>query len=243
MATEETDVVVHPIQGDALWDLTREARTALSAIIGYSEMIIEDLGDGEPSAKDDLQKIRGASSKVLSLVARLEAHVDAAKTEAITDPLTGVGNRRAFERHCTNLLLDQDQELSLVLVDVDHFKAINDSFGHLVGDQVLKGVVKRCRSAIRDSDTLCRFAGDEFVILLPATAHAEASRVAGRIRDLIVDEPIRTSKGAIPVSVSVGVSMRAMDDQAPHDLLERADQAMYKAKESGRNQVATLHAP
>lgn len=241
MSDDETNIDLQTLQGEALWDITMQARTALAAIVGYSEMIIEDLGDGEPSACDDLKKIRGASNKVLDLVTRLEAHVDAVKAEAATDPLTGVGNRRAFERRCEHLLRDATRGLALVLVDVDHFKAINDNHGHLVGDQVLKGVVKRCRNAIRDSDVLCRFAGDEFVVLLPNADETEAGHVAKRVRDLIVDTPIRTSKGDIPVSASVGVAVRAMEDTAPHDLLERADRAMYRAKEGGRNQVVSLH--
>lgn len=229
------------VASDELADITREARTELSAIDGYSEILIEDLVGSNPSAQGDLEKIRGASSRVLSLVARLEQYVNHARAEASRDPLTGIANRRTFESRCGTLFgADPDVQMSVVLIDLDKFKIVNDTYGHLVGDQVLQAVVERTRHAIRESDLLARLAGDEFVVLLPATPPGLAFQVADRIRSAVASSPVSSSKGQIEVSVSVGVATRRLQDRTVNDLVDRADRSMYAAKHGGRDQVASL---
>jgi len=219
-------------------DLTYEARTQLDNIIGFSEMLQED--DGQSSeARDDLDQIHQAALRVLDLVSRLEAHVNATRAQATLDPLTGIANRRYFEERC-RAMFDQNPkvELSVVLIDLDKFKRVNDNYGHLVGDDVLKAVVARCRHAVRDADMVARLAGDEFVVLLPATLPDEAIRIAARIRDFVGNAPLETRKGPLPVTVSVGVANRRVDDQSITDVIERADRAMYVSKERGRDMVS-----
>src|SRR3954470_7141330 len=155
---------------------------------------------------------------------------------ATTDPLTGCRNRRSFysefqthwgraERY--------NELLSCVMVDVDHFKRINDRYGHSVGDQVLQHIAERLRSLVRDCDLICRYGGEEFCVLLPQT-NLEAAKQAGeRYRKMIETSPC----GSISVTVSVGVSSIKLGAKTPLELLDQADKALYGAKRSGRNRV------
>jgi diguanylate cyclase (GGDEF)-like protein len=227
------------VRSDLLRDLTREARDQLSAIDGFSELLAEDVGNACPASLSDIARIREAAARVLDLVTLLEKQVDSERAEAARDPLTGIANRRALHAH-GEVLFCSHAEISVVLIDVDRFKDINDRFGHLVGDDVLKGVVERCRRAVRDSDLLGRLAGDEFLLLLPDTPHHEALRVAHRVRAGISSRPMSTSKGLVSVTASVGVACRDGSDETLAVLVERADRAMYTAKTDGRDRVISL---
>jgi diguanylate cyclase (GGDEF)-like protein len=221
------------VRTDVLRDLTREARTALESILGYTELLVEDLGGAHPGASDDLARIRAASQHVMSLVTRLEHQVDSARREADRDPLTGVANRRVLEARAASILAT-DGELSLLLIDLDRFKEVNDRFGHLVGDEVLRAVVERCRRAVRDTDLIARFAGDEFVLLLPGSPHAVAQRVAARVAHNVSADPVRTQRGPVPITASVGVATRQGGDRSLELLIDRADRAMYEVKAKKR---------
>ena len=227
------------VRSDLLRDLTREARDQLSAIDGFSELLAEDVGALLPGSVADIARIREAASRVLDLVALLQNQIDTERAEAARDPLTGVANRRALHLR-GELLFHAHEQISVVLIDIDRFKDINDRFGHLVGDDVLKGVVERIRKAVRERDLLGRFAGDEFLLLLPDTPHHEALRVAHRVRTGISSRPISTSKGLVSVTASVGVACRDRRDDTLAVLVERADQAMYTAKSDGRDRVISL---
>ena len=165
----------------------------------------------------------------MALVTRLEQQVDTAREEAAHDPLTGVANRRRLEAQAASLLATED-EFSVVIIDLDHFKDINDTFGHLVGDEVLKAVVERCRRAVRDSDLVTRFAGDEFVLLLPGSSQEVALRVAARVTQHLSSHPVQTQRGPVAVSASIGIATRRAGDLTFEALLERADRAMYEMK-------------
>ncbi|MEN0061721.1 MAG: diguanylate cyclase [Myxococcota bacterium] len=219
-------------------DLTYEARTQLDSIIGFSEMLSEDESQSA-EALDDLDQIHQAALRVLQLVSRLEAHVNATREQATLDPLTGIANRRFFEERC-ELMFSQSPpvDFSVVLIDLDKFKHVNDTYGHLVGDDVLKAVVGRCRAAVRDSDMVARLAGDEFVVLLSSAAPGEAVTIAARIRDSVAGAPLSTRKGDLPVTVSVGVANRRAEDGSITDVIERADRAMYRSKNQGRDMVS-----
>ena len=239
MATEEHHTV-GGVDSAELKRLTFDTRTELATIIGATEILCEDLSD-KPFAIADLEGIRSSAQKIQELITRLEMHTNRAREAAVLDPLTGIANRRAFEARCQTLFetAGADVAMSLVLIDLDKFKNVNDTYGHLVGDEVLKGVVDRCRKAIRESDHLARLAGDEFVLLLPHTPPEEAMRVADRLRHSVVEHPIATGKGPLPVSVSVGVATWRIGDSL-QDLVERADRAMYVSKHDGRNRITAL---
>lgn len=163
---------------------------------------------------------------------------------ATVDPLTNAFNRRYFfDRAQVELEIAKlrKNRTSILLLDIDHFKKINDTYGHPVGDQILIGMVALCEGNLREMDTLARLGGEEFVILLPETDLAEARHIAERLRRTLEHTPIQTDAGPLHVTISIGaLSHPTTDDDLPvHKLVQQADQAMYLAKRSGRNRVVT----
>jgi len=157
---------------------------------------------------------------------------------AITDGLTDTYNRRHFFELAENEFNRArrfQHPVSAIMFDVDHFKQINDTYGHAIGDQVLRVVAERCRESIRDIDILGRYGGEEFAIILPATDLSGALSVAERLRRSIADVPIPTERDDVTITISLGVASNAQDVAA---LVNRADAAMYAAKQAGRNCVA-----
>lgn len=161
---------------------------------------------------------------------------------ATLDGLTGTYNRRHF-MEVAQLQLESakrfSQPFATVMLDVDLFKSVNDRHGHAVGDQVLRAVAERCRSALRSIDVLGRYGGEEFAIVLPGTTRAAGATVlAERIRCAVADEAIQTDAGPVRVTISLGVAeMNAQTDDLAA-ILKRADAALYEAKQAGRNRVA-----
>jgi diguanylate cyclase (GGDEF)-like protein len=161
---------------------------------------------------------------------------------AEVDPLTGLLNRRGLERVLDAELLPRMRlgyDLVAVMVDCDEFKAVNDTFDHVAGDLVLRQVAERIRSALRPGDPLARVGGDEFLVLLPGARHADALRVANRIRDAVAGSPIpipfRQSEVALTVSVGVAQIPRHVRDA--DDIVGRADARMRQSKLAGKNTV------
>ncbi len=154
---------------------------------------------------------------------------------ALRDPLTGLGNRRAFQAALTAALARPDGEVALILLDLDRFKHVNDSFGHPVGDALLRLVAERLRTSLRAADTLVRLGGDEFAILLPRADGAEA--LAERLVDL-VSRPYLVEGHLANIGASIGIARAPMDAREAGLLLRRADLALYAAKAAGRQQFA-----
>jgi diguanylate cyclase (GGDEF)-like protein len=154
------------------------------------------------------------------------------------DGLTGLLNHRAFHEHLASTLANvarQGLPAALLVIDLDHFKAINDEHGHLVGDAVLRAVAQTLVASGRAGDVVARIGGEEFAMLLPGAGPQDAGTVAERIRSAVeqITEPV-------PVTASIGVSAAPAGDVDGRDLLERADGALYAAKRQGRNQVCWL---
>ena len=172
---------------------------------------------------------------------RLRTTVRASMEAAVVDALTGLNNRRYLETHLAKLVadaVDKRRPLSVMVLDIDHFKAVNDTFGHDAGDQVLKVFAGRVQKIVRNADLFCRMGGEEFVVVMPDTGLEVAELIAERIRQTIERDLFAIDAGGrmIPVTVSVGLAERG-DDVAAADLLRRADQALYRAKSDGRNRV------
>lgn len=197
-----------------------------------------DLRAGLGSLQDEL-----VSSQ--SEIRRLQADLQKLHHEALTDPLTGLYNRRgldfAFQRHFEQSGVVSD-DCSVVLLDIDHFKKVNDTFGHLFGDQVIRGVAGTLRTHAREQDLVARFGGEEFVLILPDTSAREAQANAERLRAHIERSVIRRREGkdaVARITVSAGVTGFSHGDTL-QTLLDRADRALYSAKHQGRNQVQVL---
>ncbi|MBF0094322.1 MAG: diguanylate cyclase [Alphaproteobacteria bacterium] len=159
---------------------------------------------------------------------------------ATLDPLTGVFNRRHFDE-LTKREITRGRRLgrpfAVLMVDIDHFKAINDTHGHATGDVALKVLVRVCRGELRDIDIICRYGGEEFAILLPETRAVDAARVAERLREVIAGEPLPSHGGVFHMTVSIGVSEWRTEEDVIAFALSRADAALYTAKRGGRNRV------
>jgi len=169
---------------------------------------------------------------------RLRANYHLSMAMAVTDALTGLYNRRYMESHLASLLAQArpDRPLSLLIIDIDHFKPINDTYGHAAGDEVLREFAGRIARSIRGIDLAARYGGEEFVVIMPDTSLSAAASVAERLRLAIAEETFRVSSHAagLRVTASLGVSGPGGDADA---MLKRADLALYEAKRAGRNRV------
>jgi diguanylate cyclase (GGDEF)-like protein len=169
---------------------------------------------------------------------------------ASTDPLTRTYNRRVFQEWCEKEVLRSEQSgipFSLLMVDLDHFKKINDRFGHSAGDTALCAVVEQMQNSIRGIDILGRWGGEEFVVLLPGASSQSALLIAQRLRTNVEKLMIPTAAGiissrgeAMPVTVSLGVASYRGEGDRIEDILDRADAALYEAKIAGRNRVLAV---
>jgi two-component system, cell cycle response regulator len=172
----------------------------------------------------------------------LRDNFQASMEMAITDALTGLHNRRYLESHLGTLVDEasaRGKPLSLLILDIDYFKSINDNYGHDAGDDVLREFATRVRKSTRGIDLAARYGGEEFVIVMPETDMAVAAVVAERIRRRIAGEPFPIQKGdaALDVTISIGLAALASATDTAETVLKRADQALYRAKRDGRNRV------
>jgi two-component system cell cycle response regulator len=173
---------------------------------------------------------------------RLHRATEIARDLADKDHLTGLYNRRFFDAGLSDLLRrceSQQLPLSVLTLDIDHFKKINDRLGHGVGDDVLREVARRIEGNVRVSDIACRVGGEEFIVIMPGTELDKARRVGERLRLQFSRKPIRTSAMSEPVKLTVSIGVTGYDrlTDSLDQLLRRADKALYDAKAQGRNRV------
>jgi diguanylate cyclase (GGDEF)-like protein len=204
---------------------------------------------------DDVSDVQRANERLKVALAQLE--VTRKKVErqnkqlhmlATRDALTGCLNRRALLEQAEPLLAQagaDGQPLACIMTDIDRFKSINDRFGHLMGDEVLKSVAAILGDGLREHDLLCRYGGEEFCIVLPDSSVDQAERVAQRLREQIERKGNTNVRAIEPPTVtsSFGVAVLAAEDADLAALIERADQALYAAKEGGRNRVVIAPPP
>lgn len=205
-----------------------------AVIIGFKER--------HKFTNEEIENGQQVSSQVALAVSKARLYSQVQRM-SITDELTGFYNRRGiFElgRMMLNKAKQNQQNLALIWMDIDHFKSVNDAYGHHIGDQVVAGMAEICRGSMREQDIIGRYGGeggDELIVLLPQTDMQAARLVAERLRQKISNQPIMTEKGPIAVTVSLGISSLSGQVTDLAGLLNRADQAMYVAKSSGRNCV------
>lgn len=160
---------------------------------------------------------------------------------AVTDDMTGLYNRRYFDRHLGVMLgkaQTQERDMALMILDIDHFKSVNDTYGHDIGDAVIREFAVRLKRNIRGVDLACRFGGEEFVVLMPDTDFRQAELIAERVRQSIGDRVFDVGAGRpLSVTVSAGVTLNESASDSPESLIKRADVALYRAKREGRNRV------
>jgi diguanylate cyclase (GGDEF)-like protein len=229
---------------------------------GYVYIIVmtgQDLDDGligalDAGADDYLRKgcqpaeMRArlrVAERIVTLEQRLRRNLENKARQAASDALTGLPNRRAFDKQFNAEFKRArrfGETLSLLLIDVDHFKKINDQHGHLVGDEVLRRLATILRANLpREFDILARCGGEEFAAVLPHTDRDGATMIAERLRASLTGAPIATVSGPLPITVSIGIgslsSRASTDPLTTHDVYDEADRCLYESKRQGRNRV------
>ncbi|MBI1364762.1 MAG: PleD family two-component system response regulator [Alphaproteobacteria bacterium] len=229
--TRLTPVLVIVRQGD-----TRKLVRALD--IGVNDYLTR------PVEKNELMARVNTQIKRKRFVEHLRSSFQASLEMAVTDQLTGLYNRRYLASHLAAMFdraLWTGRPLSVMILDIDHFKAINDTYGHDVGDRVIQNIAERIRSSIRGIDLACRYGGEEFLIAMPDTEKDFARIVAERLRQEIATHKVTVNGGRdqLQVTVSIGIASTAdgENEDTSQKLIKRADQALYGAKSGGRNRV------
>ena len=218
-------------------DPDSNARLARGLEIGVNDYLVRPLDKNEMLARvrTQIKKKRYAE--------RLRDNVQMSIEAAITDALTGLHNRRYMETHL-NALVEQaashGKPIAVLVLDIDFFKAINDTHGHDAGDDVLREFALRIRKSIRNIDLACRYGGEEFVIVMPETDMGVATMVAERLRRAVAGESFPVQQGMKLLNVTLSIGLATLSDAGGDAaaILKRADQALYRAKRDGRNRVA-----
>jgi len=202
---------------------------------GADDFLSKPVNPGELLARMQAALLR------MKIKLQMETQLREATLQSITDPLTGLYNRQFIKHDIERHVLQAqryEQPMSLFFIDVDHFKHINDTYGHATGDSILK-ILSRCfKNALRGSDIVARYGGDEFIVCLPGTYHPPAMQVAEKIRTEIANLDHDLPDGC-KISVSIGLTEMQQDEDF-NSMLNRADKAMYQAKVAGRNRVDTV---
>jgi two-component system cell cycle response regulator len=219
----------------------------LLTTMGRKEHIIEGLEAGaddyltKPFDPHELQVRLRTGTRIVTLQAELIEAREALRVQAMHDALTGVWNRRAILEVLAKELARSKREgppIAVAIADLDHFKRINDTYGHVVGDTVLCETTSRMRALLRPYDAMGRYGGEEFLVVLPGCSSQDALKLAERLRIGVSQEPVKLSEGTIQVTCSLGVA--ASDTVAVLDamaLIGVADSALYRAKAAGRNRI------
>ena len=228
--------------------------TELATDVGEHRARVQEIGDVLTDENDQtLENVVSAVSQIMDATSKMQHRISRSETrleeqaehlaskhkEAVTDELTGLANRRSFNKELERLHNEyklHDNAYSLLLIDVDHFKKVNDSHGHSAGDAVLKKLGSALVGQIRDSDLAARYGGEEFAVLLSYTSLEDASQIAERVRKACAANNVKSGGKMQRITVSIGVS-GPKPDQLAETTLEWADHALYAAKEAGRNRT------
>jgi len=206
------------------------------------QRVIKSLVRSTSEARSAAEKVRAELEASRAEMQQLRDSVGNLQSEALSDPLTGLHNRRGFESALTDLYGVGGSGLAsaaLLMADIDHFKKVNDTYGHLIGDQVIRATAQVLKSAVKGRDVVARFGGEEFVVLLPETPGHGALALAEQIRAAFGKLRIRrqgSDEIIAQITISIGVAT-ALPGESVEQAIDRADQALYRAKNEGRNCV------
>ena len=226
------------------------------ALLGPLRLLLEGAEKvevGEYGHTIDLSEHPGTPEEMVHLVSAfnrmsdtVRRHVDTIQATSRTDQLTGICNRRhllAEGYRIINVAIRSGKPCCCLMLDIDHFKLVNDEHGHPIGDRYLIHIAERISTATRDSDLTARYGGEEFVVLAPNANLEEARILAERIRMSVANSPLQVPTGVLNNTVSIGVAEYSMDPEFGanilEDMIEKADKALYRAKQFGRNRVET----
>ncbi|HEX5470233.1 MAG TPA: GGDEF domain-containing protein, partial [Lacipirellulaceae bacterium] len=203
-----------------------------------AELVVDVIGDILRANQDLQSKLEMAECRLQEQAAEIEAHI----SRSLTDPLTGLPNRREFNERVEERMAAWTRRhdvFSLLLLDVDHFKKLNDRHGHLAGDQVLAAIGRALRGAIRREDAVARYGGEEFAILLPSTPLEQAVVVVQKVREAVARTIVNRNGQQMSITISAGLATIEPNERVEM-LIQRADSALYAAKAAGRN-CAYMH--
>lgn len=216
-----------------------EIRTAKALELGANDYLVKPIDRNELHARVRTQIKRRRYDEGLRQSLRDTIEL------AVTDALTGLNNRRFLETHLPSVIQRAKADakpLAILIADIDHFKRINDGWGHDAGDSVLRQFAGRLKESLRASDLACRFGGEEFVVLMPDADHRVAHTIAERLRRMVAERPFELSGDALEVTVSAGIATLDPETDDAQTLMKRADRGLYEAKRNGRNRVVALAA-
>ena len=227
-------------------DIDVAARQLVSDDITLQEArtVSRTLSEKSDQARNRYASFNGSLDEYHQEVLRVRSELELVRRDALTDTLTGIANRKNFDaslRDAVTATMESGAPLSLLMIDIDHFKAFNDNFGHRAGDGVLKAVARVLVSSTKGADTVARYGGEEFAIILPDTEPENAAKLATKLRENVSNQHIvnkKTGKDFGKLTVSIGLTAYQLGENIL-EFVDRADKALYLAKQDGRNTCVT----
>lgn len=220
------------------------ARKKMLLPVRYLSEDMEKIQNNIPAEKRVFyqDEIGGLAERFYAMKAQMEENYRNLEKISFTDALTGLYNRRYFvqvARQQMQMSIRTKHPLCILIADVDHFKSINDTYGHLIGDEALKHAANMVRGSVRESDICARFGGEEFIVLLNNTSLENGAVLAEKMRAALEKTPCKTEADTLRMTISIGVSEIKPEEGGVNDAINFADRALYDAKSSGRNKVCT----
>jgi diguanylate cyclase len=242
--TEATDQQANNF-GDSLQEYGASLKQNLNP--AQLDKVIKNMAGNTDKMRGSMQNLQSELSASKQQVEKLHQELESARGEALTDPLTGIFNRRGFETEIQKTMADpalHRKGLCLLMADIDHFKKINDTFGHLFGDKVIRAIANALKSKIKGQDAVARIGGEEFAVLLPDTDLAGARVVAEHIRQAIETGKIRRLDNQEPIGgITISIGISTYNGGSIVELLDQADKALYVSKQTGRNKTSVYTSP